>query len=107
MINFYFKTTTSGYAVFTEKGNRMYDCKNRMKGAALDEARSFCSSFDTSHIHDCTYRMLSRFKWVTSGDRMDVAIKELEALHPGVDVRVRRDGYELDRIRYEVELWGQ
>ena len=106
MILFNFKESYDGFEVVSSNGNVRYQCKNRMKAAALEEAKNFCSSFQGACVVDTTYRLLRSFKYSSSLPTLQATKTQLELEQSG-DIRLRVLEYYLDRTVYYVEVWGK
>ena len=105
MIKFKFVDTSNGYGVEYD-GKVIYDCKNRTKGFAWQEAVSYCSSYQGEVLEDCTYRKLKSFKYLTDLPTAKEVRKKLEE-EQGADVRLRPLSYHLEYTVYDVEVWGR
>jgi hypothetical protein len=106
MIEFKFVETYKGYGV-EYKGEIIYDCKNKTKGYAWDEAVSYCSSYLGSTLTDCTYRKIKNVKYKTTAPTKIDALKELEEAYPTFEIRIKNIIFYLDCTVYEIELWGK
>ena len=105
MINFYFTSNSQGFTVTSENQRVKYDCRNRTKGFAWEEAVSFVSSFQGSCLHDRTKRQLNTYKWMS-----DLPVEQVRATltekENGNEIRLRAVLYQLEYTVYEVEVWG-
>jgi len=99
MVEFLFKDTNMGYGV-EYNGKIIYECNNRTKGFAFDEANSYCSSFQGAVLIDKTFRMLAVYK-VNS----NLTMKELDdKLNNQSDIQYRIRYMDVDS--YIIEEWG-
>jgi hypothetical protein len=106
MIEFKFVITNQGYGV-EYKGKIIYDCRNRTKGYAWDEAVSYCSSYQGSSLVDCTHRKIKSIKHKTTAPTKLDALKELQDIYPSFEIRIECITFYPNYTIYEVELWGE